>query len=146
MQDYLAENPSLADDIEGLLKLIQGEFLARLERGEDPEPSLYEECFPDLAEAIRLQCEVDRWMAIPDRSVLALATTVDYRGHDRADRSGDDATDNGSLRLRLRRRHSPSTGRRPWRKPTSSWGARSARAGWARSTRRSRRACASGWR
>ena len=40
------------------LKLIQGEFLARLERGEDPDPAAYIEKFPDLAEEIQTQCEV----------------------------------------------------------------------------------------
>jgi serine/threonine protein kinase len=90
VQDYLAEHPSLANDTEGLLKLIHGEFLARLERGEEPELSLYEECFPDLAEAIRLQCEVERWLTMPAPPGPSMVTTEDYRADGRAERAGDD--------------------------------------------------------
>ena len=63
--DYLAEHPSLADDPEAILKLVQGEFLARLERGEAPEPDSYARMFPGLAEEILRQCEVDRWLTMP---------------------------------------------------------------------------------
>ena len=44
--DYLAEHPSLADDPEAILKLVQGEFLARLERGEAPDTDSYARMFP----------------------------------------------------------------------------------------------------
>ncbi len=90
--DYLAEHPSLADDPEATLKLVQGEFLARLDRGETPEPGSYIGMFPDLAEEIRLQCEVDRWltMAAPPEPLMSMSTTADYG-------IGHDATDNGSL-------------------------------------------------
>ena len=48
--DYVAEYPALIRDSEMILKLIQGEFLARLEREEAPEPGLYMGMFPHLAE------------------------------------------------------------------------------------------------
>ena len=38
--DYVAEYPALISDSEMILKLVQGEFLARLERDEAPEPGL----------------------------------------------------------------------------------------------------------
>jgi hypothetical protein len=40
--DYLAEHPALADDTEVILRLVQGEFLARLDRGETLEPDSYD--------------------------------------------------------------------------------------------------------
>src|SRR5262249_49729703 len=62
---YLGEPPTLADDPEAILKRVQGEFLARLEREEVPDPGSYMRMSPDLAEEIRLQCEVDQWLTIP---------------------------------------------------------------------------------
>jgi serine/threonine protein kinase len=87
--DYLAEHPSLADDPEAILKLVQGEFLARLARGEAPEADSYIRMFPGLAEEIRLQCEVDRWLTLPSPADLpSMPTTVDYQD--------DNATDDGT--------------------------------------------------
>jgi len=50
--DYVAEYPALISDTEMILKLIQGEFLARLEREEAPDPGFYMGMFPHLAEEI----------------------------------------------------------------------------------------------
>src|SRR4051812_41273903 len=77
--DYVAEYPALISDSEMILKLIQGEFLARLERDEAPDPGFYMGMFPHLAEQIRLQCEVDQWLTIPFPPGLSIATTVDLR-------------------------------------------------------------------
>jgi serine/threonine protein kinase len=101
--DYLAEHPSLASDPESILKLVQGDFLARLECAETADPAFYMRMFPELAEAIRLQCEVDRWLTIPweDAPGQAMATTVDYRTGetDEPIRNADqDPTDGGSPR------------------------------------------------
>jgi serine/threonine protein kinase len=94
--EYLAEHPSLADDPEAILKLVQGEFLARLARGESPEPDSYIRMFPGLAEEIRLQCEVDRWLTLSSPwDPPSMATTVDCRSGHPAERAGD-ATDDGS--------------------------------------------------
>src|SRR5262249_17534041 len=94
--DYMAEHPSLADDREAILKLVQGEFLARLDRGEAPEPDSYIRMFPGLAEEIRLQCEVDRWLTLPlPARPSSLPGAVGDRGGDPVERAGD-ATDDGS--------------------------------------------------
>src|SRR5262249_54960403 len=79
---YLAEHPWIADDPEAILKLVQGEFLARLDRSEAPEPESYARMFPALDREIRAQCEVDRWLTLPDPSS---ATTLDYPGDSRGD-------------------------------------------------------------
>jgi serine/threonine protein kinase len=98
--DYLAEYPALISDSEMILKLIQGEFLARLEREEAPDPGFYMRMFPDLAEEIRLQCEVDHWLTIPFPPSLSIATTVDLRStpDDRGGDEGGNKQDGGSLR------------------------------------------------
>jgi serine/threonine protein kinase len=102
VSDYLAEQPDLVDDPEAILMLIQGEFLARLEREEVPDPGAYMRMFPDLAEEIRLQCEVDQWLTIPFPSGQSMATTVDYRISDPDDEAqAADQTDDGSLRPAL---------------------------------------------
>jgi serine/threonine protein kinase len=83
VQDYLAEHPTLAGEPEARLKLVQGEFLARLEREEDPDPAVFIKMFPDLAEEIRAQCEVDRWLTLAAGSSSATsapAETVDLEG------------------------------------------------------------------
>ena len=83
VEEYLAEHPTLTGDPEVRLKLIQGEFLARLERDEDPDPAAYIEKFPDLAEEIRTQMR-GRPVADPvGRLELvrpALAETADLEG------------------------------------------------------------------
>jgi serine/threonine protein kinase/tetratricopeptide (TPR) repeat protein len=95
--EYLAEHPDLASDSEAILKLVQGEFLARLEREEVPDPGSYMRMFPDLAEEIRLQCEVDHWLTIPMPSGQSMATTVDYRSSDPADEAqAEDQTEDGT--------------------------------------------------
>jgi hypothetical protein len=103
--EYLAEHPSQADDPEAILKLVQGEFLARLECGEAPDPESYARMVPGLAEAIRHQCEVDQWLTMPlPAGQSSMATTVDYQGGDGAGRADDGATDDGS-------RPTPESGR-----------------------------------
>ncbi len=82
IDDYLAEHPFLERDSESILQLIHGEFLARLERHEVPEPDSYMRRFPELAEEIRLQCEVDHWLTIPLPTGHSMAPTVDYGGGD----------------------------------------------------------------
>jgi serine/threonine protein kinase/formylglycine-generating enzyme required for sulfatase activity len=96
--DYLAEHPSLADDPEAILKLVQGEFLARLDRGEAPEPDSYARMFPALAEPILLQCEVDRWLTMPapPETSMSMATTAEYRVGAGAERAEEDETDDGT--------------------------------------------------
>jgi hypothetical protein len=74
--EFLAAHPDQANDSEAILKLVQGEFLARLERAEAPDPGSYMRMFPNLAEEIRLQCEVDQWLTHP-----RAAGPID--GHDR---------------------------------------------------------------
>ena len=103
--DYLADHPSLADGPEAILKLVQGEFLARLDRGEAPEPGTYARMFPGLAEEIIRQCEVDRWltMSAPPEPVMSIATTVDYKAVGAA-RVNEGATNGGS-------RPAPASGR-----------------------------------
>ena len=78
ISDYLLEHPELKSDSEALLKLIQGEFLARIEREETPDAGLYMRMFPDLAEEIRLQCEVDHWLTIPSPPGKSMATTLTH--------------------------------------------------------------------
>ena len=63
VEDYLAAHPALTGDPEVRLKLIQGEFLARLERTGEPDPASFIARFPELAEEIRTQCEVDQWLS-----------------------------------------------------------------------------------
>jgi serine/threonine protein kinase len=92
--DYLAEQPTLISDRETILKLIQGEFLARLEREEAPDPGSYMRMFPDLAEEIRLQCEVGQWLTIPLPPGLSIATTVDLHVSAPDDRGGDERGNN----------------------------------------------------
>jgi serine/threonine protein kinase/WD40 repeat protein len=84
--DYLAEQSDLVGYPEAILMLVQGEFLARLERDEAPEPGSYMRMFPDLAEEIRLQCEVDHWLTIPSPQGRSMAPTVDYHPDDTDDR------------------------------------------------------------
>jgi serine/threonine protein kinase len=111
--DYLAEHPSLAGDPESILKLVQGDFLARLECAESADPASYLRMFPELAEAIRCQCEVDQWLTIPLGPGHSLAATVDYRISDAdhqvegrgEDEDQDDETDSGG--------HEPTAPDRP---------------------------------
>src|SRR5262245_31139227 len=95
--DYLAEHPSLADDTEAILKLVQGELRARLDRGETPEPDSYARMFPGLAGQILLQCEVDRWltMSATPEPLMSMATTADHPIGDAAG-ADEDATDDGT--------------------------------------------------
>ncbi len=90
--EYLEEHPALASDPEAILRMIQGEFLARLECDEVPDPASYMRMFPDLAEEIRLQCEVDQWLTVPSPTGQSMATTVDYSRNqtDAGDPAGDD--------------------------------------------------------
>jgi serine/threonine protein kinase len=62
VEEYVAEHPTLTGDPEFRLMLIQGEFRALLERDESPDPATYIAMFPDLAEEIRTQFEIDRWL------------------------------------------------------------------------------------
>jgi WD40 repeat protein len=56
---FLDSQPLLRDHPEVLLDLIYGEFLLRREAGERPAVGDYLADFPDLAEALRVQFEVD---------------------------------------------------------------------------------------
>jgi tRNA A-37 threonylcarbamoyl transferase component Bud32 len=64
IDEYLTQHATLTSRPEARLRLIQGEFLMRLERGENPDPAMYIQKFPELAEEIRTQCEVDRWLTL----------------------------------------------------------------------------------
>src|SRR5262249_5410508 len=55
--------------------------------------------FPDLAEEIGLQCEVDQWLTMPLASGRSIATTVAYRaGIEAPDAPDPDQTEDGNLR------------------------------------------------
>jgi serine/threonine protein kinase len=59
VEQYLKHQPALGNNTEALLDLIYAEVVLRRERGETPTPEEYVARFPDLAEPIRTQFEVD---------------------------------------------------------------------------------------
>jgi hypothetical protein len=59
-EDYLAVFPTLLERTEDLLVLIWGEVLLRAERGEAPEQADYQRRFPDLAETLAVQFDLER--------------------------------------------------------------------------------------
>jgi WD40 repeat protein/tetratricopeptide (TPR) repeat protein len=61
-EDYLAGQPALAADVERALELVYGEFLLRLELGETPQPDEYLQRFPQYAERLRQQFQLQRMM------------------------------------------------------------------------------------
>jgi WD40 repeat protein len=56
---FLESHPALADNPETIVDLIYAELLLRRERGEDPTADEYVSRFPNLAEPIRTQFELD---------------------------------------------------------------------------------------
>jgi hypothetical protein len=59
-EEYLAAFPALRERTEDLLVLIWGEVLLRAERGESPDPADYQRRFPDLAQPLALQFELEQ--------------------------------------------------------------------------------------
>jgi serine/threonine protein kinase len=59
VEEFCQLLPSLRNDTEALLDLIYSEVLLREQHGEQPKLSEYVERFPDLAEQLRLQFELD---------------------------------------------------------------------------------------
>lgn len=62
VESYLAQRPSLADDVETVLELILNEVLLRQERGESPALESYRQRFPHLAEQLEVQFEVEAFL------------------------------------------------------------------------------------
>lgn len=62
VEDFLESTPNLKDNPEALVDLIYAEVLLRRERGEDPTADEYVLRFPDLAEPIQTQFELDAAM------------------------------------------------------------------------------------
>jgi serine/threonine protein kinase/tetratricopeptide (TPR) repeat protein len=60
VEEYCRQFPSLQHDTESLLDLIYSEVLLRERRGEQPTLAEYVERFPDLADQLRLQFELDQ--------------------------------------------------------------------------------------
>src|SRR5262249_4520814 len=58
--DYLRDFPAVQRDPEAALELIYGELLVREELGEVPAPEEYLRAYPEFAERLRIQIEVDR--------------------------------------------------------------------------------------
>lgn len=86
VEDYLAAFPALRQRTEDLLVLIWGEVLLRAERGAFPEPAEYQRRFPDLAEALALQFELERGLnvttTLPAAPTLAPARTAEAEVRD----------------------------------------------------------------
>src|SRR5262245_17759900 len=62
-EDYLAAFPALRGRTEDLLVLIWGEVMLRAERGAAPDAAEYQRRFPDHAEALAVQFELERGLA-----------------------------------------------------------------------------------
>ncbi|MBM3982526.1 MAG: hypothetical protein FJ304_20095, partial [Planctomycetes bacterium] len=60
VEELLAAHPTFVDSPNAVLELICNEVVLREERGERPALSEYQQRFPDLAEPLRVQWEVDR--------------------------------------------------------------------------------------
>ena len=60
VEEYCQQLPSLRNDTESLLDLIYSEVLLRERRGEQPTLAEYVERFPDLADQLRIQFELDQ--------------------------------------------------------------------------------------
>jgi serine/threonine protein kinase/WD40 repeat protein len=74
VEQYVKHQPSLTGNTEALLDLIYAEVVLRRERGEKPSADEYVARFPDLAESIQTQFEVD---AVIDTEATQLAGTDD---------------------------------------------------------------------
>ena len=60
VEEYCRQLPSLRNDTESLLDLIYSEVLLRERRGEQPTLAEYVERFPDVADQLRIQFELDQ--------------------------------------------------------------------------------------
>jgi serine/threonine protein kinase len=65
VEDYLAREPGLVDDVESVLELIYHEYVLREELGQAPTPDEYLARFPRFAEALRRQFDVHALLAEP---------------------------------------------------------------------------------
>ena len=74
VEDLVAHRPELRDRPDDLLDLIYGEVVLRRQAGERPAAAEYIARFPQLAEPIRLQFEVDA--ALGDGATNATAHSV----------------------------------------------------------------------
>src|SRR5688500_9068645 len=61
VESLVANDPALVADSEVLLDLIQNEVFFRKELGETPELADYQQRFPKLAEALRIQWAVEQF-------------------------------------------------------------------------------------
>ncbi len=59
VEEYCRQSPLLGNDTESLLDLIYSEVLLRERRGEQPTLAEYVERFPDVADQLRIQFELD---------------------------------------------------------------------------------------
>src|SRR5215813_421191 len=57
---YLARHPELRSETDGVLDLIYSELVLREARGEKPALKEYIERFPELADQLQIQFEVER--------------------------------------------------------------------------------------
>jgi serine/threonine-protein kinase len=78
VEDYAARDPRVRADVEALLQLIYNEVLLREERGEQPQLAEYLERFPEVAEPLRLQFEVDQ--AILSGRLFQSTRSLDEKG------------------------------------------------------------------
>jgi serine/threonine protein kinase/WD40 repeat protein len=60
VEDYYERDPGVRADAEAILQLIYNEVILREEQGEVPQLAEYVQRFPDLADPLRLQFEVDQ--------------------------------------------------------------------------------------
>src|SRR5262249_2881548 len=64
IEDFLRQHPALADSEDSLLDLVYNERMLREEAGERPDLAEYLGRFPHLAEALRIQFEVDQAITV----------------------------------------------------------------------------------
>ena len=62
VEELVAHDPTLAEDSQALLELIQNEAFLRKELGETPELADYQQRFPKLTEALRIQWAVENFL------------------------------------------------------------------------------------
>ena len=88
VEEYLAEYVTLTGEPDARLKLIQESSCRDWNGTRTPNCTLTRK-FPELAEEIRTQCEVDLWLTLPGEpeSGPLLATTLKYAGCEEPGRS-----------------------------------------------------------